>query len=43
MCGCWLAKLGPNQPVDLLVVNDHPAEIRTMLVADIVYLMGGSW
>lgn len=38
ICADTLAKLGKNQPTDLLIVNTPPAEIRHLLVVDIVYL-----
>ncbi|KAL7207503.1 hypothetical protein ACSBR1_029453 [Camellia fascicularis] len=38
ICADAMAKLGEYQPEDLLVVNEPPAEIRTLLVADIVHL-----
>ncbi|CAL5362043.1 unnamed protein product [Camellia sinensis] len=33
-----MAKLGAEQPVELLVVNDPPAEVRSLLVADMLGL-----
>ncbi|CAL5336391.1 unnamed protein product [Camellia sinensis] len=38
ICADALAKLGENQPVELPIVNDPPAEIRNLLIADIVHL-----
>ncbi|KAL7214682.1 hypothetical protein ACSBR1_026965 [Camellia fascicularis] len=35
-CADALAKLGVEQPEDLLVVNEPPAEIRSLLVADML-------
>lgn len=36
ICADALAKLGANQPAELLIVNDSPSEIRSTLVVDIV-------
>ncbi|CAL5347704.1 unnamed protein product [Camellia sinensis] len=36
LCADAMAKLGAEQPVDLLVVNEPPEETRSMLVADMV-------
>ncbi|KAL7260608.1 hypothetical protein ACSBR1_006300 [Camellia fascicularis] len=33
-----MAKLGAEQPVELLVVNDPPAEVRNLLVVDMLGL-----
>ncbi|CAL5436861.1 unnamed protein product [Camellia sinensis] len=38
ICADALAKLGENQLAELLIVNDPPAEIHNMLIADIVHL-----
>ncbi|CAL5347898.1 unnamed protein product [Camellia sinensis] len=35
-CANALVKLGAEQPEDLLVVNEPPAEIRSLLVADML-------
>ncbi|CAL5413457.1 unnamed protein product [Camellia sinensis] len=36
LCADAMAKLGAEQPEDILVVNDPPAEIRELLVSDMV-------
>ncbi|KAL7198980.1 hypothetical protein ACSBR2_021298 [Camellia fascicularis] len=36
LCADALAKFGAEQPEDILVVNKPPAEIRSLLVVDIV-------
>ncbi|CAL5426888.1 unnamed protein product [Camellia sinensis] len=38
ICADATAKLGEYQPADLLIVNEPPAELRPLLVADIVHL-----
>lgn len=36
LCADTLAKLGAEQPEDILVVNEQSAEIWSLLVADII-------
>lgn len=38
LCADALAKLGADQPEDILVVNDLPVEIRALLVSNMVGL-----
>ncbi|CAL5436955.1 unnamed protein product [Camellia sinensis] len=38
LCADALAKLGAEQPEDILVVHEPPAEIRELLVADLLEL-----
>ncbi|CAL5365392.1 unnamed protein product [Camellia sinensis] len=42
ICADNLAKLGANQPLELLIVNEPPDEIRHALVADLLYLDGSN-
>ncbi|GMP31155.1 hypothetical protein CsSME_00005487 [Camellia sinensis var. sinensis] len=42
ICADDLAKLGANQPLELLIVNEPPDEIRHALVADLLYLDGSN-
>lgn len=38
LCADAMAKLGADQPKDILVVNDPPVEIRELLVSNMVGL-----
>ncbi|CAL5353181.1 unnamed protein product [Camellia sinensis] len=38
LCADAMAKLGVDQPEDILVVNDPPTKIRELLVSDMVGL-----
>ncbi|KAL7182936.1 hypothetical protein ACSBR1_041590 [Camellia fascicularis] len=38
LCADAMAKLGADQPEDILVVNDPPVEIKELLVSDMVGL-----
>lgn len=38
LCADFLAKMGANQPEEILVMNDPPAELRELLVADMIGL-----
>ncbi|KAF5934299.1 hypothetical protein HYC85_030470 [Camellia sinensis] len=38
LCADALAKFGAQQPEDMLVVNEPPAEIRSLIISDMIFL-----